>query len=92
MFIEALWAGLPVVTSALGGALEIVDESCGVLVNARDAGGLSASLDALIESPVLRARLGQAGIERARRLCDPASQMGKLQELIRAEMRPGANA
>src|SRR5262249_22135283 len=31
-FIEALYAGLPVVTTALGGALEIVDATCGVLV------------------------------------------------------------
>ena len=31
-FVEALYAGLPVVTTALGGPLEIVDASCGVLV------------------------------------------------------------
>ena len=29
--VEAMYAGLPVVTSAAGGALEIVDETCGVL-------------------------------------------------------------
>lgn len=31
VFIEALWAGRPVVATELGGAAEIVDESCGLL-------------------------------------------------------------
>lgn len=90
VFIEALWAGLPVVSSRLGGAVEIVDESCGVLVKAGDAAGLAQSLDALIESASLRARLAQAGPERARALCDPASQMEKLRELIVSETRAAA--
>ena len=33
-FVEALYAGLPVVTTALGGALEILTDACGVLVPA----------------------------------------------------------
>ena len=37
-FIEALAAGLPVVTSAIGGAIEIVDDTCGRLVPASDPG------------------------------------------------------
>src|SRR5262249_25463886 len=35
-FVEALAAGLPVVTAAIGGALEIVDDSCGALVPPSD--------------------------------------------------------
>lgn len=35
-FVEALYAGLPVVTTAQGGALEIVDESCGRFVDPGD--------------------------------------------------------
>ena len=85
VFIEALWAGLPIISSALGGALEIVDESCGVLVEPADPASLAHSLDSLIDSAALRARLGQAGPGRARVLCDPASQMEKLRELIVAE-------
>ena len=87
-FVEALWAGKPVVTSASGGALEIVDESCGLLVELGDAASLAHSLGVLIESAGLRARLGEAGVERARSLCNPASQMKKLQELMHAHMRP----
>src|SRR5262249_49606163 len=31
-FIEALYAGLPVVTTAIGGPMEIINDTCGVLV------------------------------------------------------------
>ena len=41
-FIEALYAGLPVVTTAIGGALEIVDGSCGILVEPDDPAALAA--------------------------------------------------
>jgi glycosyltransferase involved in cell wall biosynthesis len=78
VFVEALWAGLPVVTTALGGALEIIDESCGILTAPGDANNLAAVLDDLIPSPTRRARLGEAGPARARQLCDPATQMRAL--------------
>jgi glycosyltransferase involved in cell wall biosynthesis len=87
VFVEALWAGLPVITSDIGGAVEIVDESCGLLVKPGDAASLTQALDALLESAGLRARLGKAGVERARLLCDPASQMAKLLELMQAQVR-----
>jgi len=72
VFVEALAAGLPVVTSRSGGALEIVDESCGRLVEANDRIALASTLRALIEDRVLRLQLAAAAPERARRLCDPA--------------------
>jgi glycosyltransferase involved in cell wall biosynthesis len=82
-FVEALAAGLPVVTTALGGALEIVDETCGILVPPRDPAALAGALRALIGNPSLRATLGAAGPERARRLCDPASSLTHLAGLLR---------
>lgn len=84
-FIEALWAGKPVVTAALGGALEIVDKSCGVLVPPGDPASLAQSLRSMIESPELRKRLGAAGPARARELSDAAQQMGRLMELARGK-------
>jgi glycosyltransferase involved in cell wall biosynthesis len=86
VFIEALWAGRPVVTTAMGGALEILNDSCGFLVEPDDPASLAASLRRLMESPELRRRLGQAGPARARQLCDPASQMGVLHELLRTTL------
>ena len=70
-FIEALYAGLPLVTTPLGGAAEIVDDSCGVLVPAADtcAGGRFARL---IGCDVERRKLGSAG-RSCRTPCDPGS-------------------
>ena len=65
-------------TTALGGAFEIVDESCGVLVDANDKFGLAAALHELINDSSRRASLGRNGPARARELCDPAGQMNKL--------------
>src|SRR3989442_10685285 len=81
-FIEALYAGIPVVTTAMGGAQEIVDDSCGILVPPNDPQALAASLRQLIQDSALRSRLGTAGPIRARQLCDPAAQMARLGELL----------
>jgi glycosyltransferase involved in cell wall biosynthesis len=77
-FVEALYAGLPVVTTALGGPLEIIDESCGRLVPPADAARLTAALAGLLSDAGLRARLGEGGPDRARKLCDPAGQLARL--------------
>lgn len=84
IFVEALWAGRPVVTTAMGGAAEILDESCGLLVEPENALLLAEALTRLIDSNELRLRLGGAGPARARRLCDPASQMGLLAKWVEA--------
>ncbi len=80
--IEAMAAGLPVVTSALGGAKEIVDETCGVLVAPRDSATLASELSALLENRSRRERLGANGPARARALCDPAAQMPRIAEIL----------
>jgi glycosyltransferase involved in cell wall biosynthesis len=90
--VEALYAGLPVVATRLGGAAEIVDESCGVLVPPGDADALAGALGRLLDEPDLRARLGAAGPARARALCDPSATLGRLAELLgaRAALAPGS--
>jgi len=81
-FIEALYAGIPVVTTAMGGAQEIVDDSCGMLVSPNDPQALAASLRQLIQDSALRRRLGAAGPARARHLCNPAAQLQKLHRAL----------
>jgi glycosyltransferase involved in cell wall biosynthesis len=81
-FVEALYAGLPVVTTALGGALEIVNDACGVLVPAGDGAALTRALRRLIVDPDARRRLGNAGPSRARELCDPSRQLAALATLL----------
>lgn len=87
-FVEALHAGLPVVTSDAGGPREIVTSGCGVLVPAGDVDALRAALGALIADPERRARLGSAGPERARALCDPVRQISSLESALAAEPVP----
>lgn len=82
-FVEALSAGVPVVTSALGGALEIVDDETGVSVPPDDIDALTRALQALITDREARARLAVAGPNRARQLSDPASQIGRLAAALR---------
>jgi glycosyltransferase involved in cell wall biosynthesis len=89
VFIEALWAGRPVVTTAMGGAMEIIDESCGFLTKPEDPDSLAQALRRLIESPELRSKLGRAGPARSWLLCDPASRMKELTELSQAEIGCG---
>lgn len=89
-FVEALAAGLPVVTVGRGGACEIVDDSCGILVPPRDPHALAAEIKQLIEDPGRRARLAAAGPARARRLCDPATALQRLADVLAEDMTPSA--
>ena len=81
-FVEALHAGLPVVTSALGGALEIVDRDCGSLLPPGDEEALAAALRALIVDGGHRARLGQAARNRPAAICDPRTEIRRLQQVL----------
>jgi glycosyltransferase involved in cell wall biosynthesis len=81
-FIEALYAGLPLVTTAMGGGKEIVDDSCGYLVPPDDVKALSEALGNLIANPDLRATLGSGGKIRADYLCNPNRQINKLYDTI----------
>jgi glycosyltransferase involved in cell wall biosynthesis len=81
-FIEALYAGLPLVTTAMGGGKEIVDDSCGYLVPPDDVKALSEALRALIVNPELRATLGSGGKIRADYLCNPHKQINQLYDIL----------
>jgi glycosyltransferase involved in cell wall biosynthesis len=89
-FIEALAAGLPVVTTAMGGATEIVDDSCGVLVAPGDSDALTAALRRLAVDRAFRASLASAAPARARALCDPRMQMQRLADALVAMPAPHA--
>jgi glycosyltransferase involved in cell wall biosynthesis len=86
-FVEALAVGRPVVTSGIGGALEIVDASCGILTPPGDVARLASALRRLIMDADERRRLGAAGPARAAELCAVERQMtqiaGALQSLGR---------
>jgi hypothetical protein len=81
-FIEAFAAGLPVVTTRLGASEEIMDESCGVLVEPGDIGQLANALERLIRLPEAREALASAGPEHAAKLCDAKGQLNILADTL----------
>jgi glycosyltransferase involved in cell wall biosynthesis len=84
VFVEALYAGVPVVTADAGGAREIVTPECGVLLPLGDTPALREALQGLISDRARRARLGAAGPARARLLCDPIRQISLLESALTA--------
>lgn len=83
-FVEALAAGLPVVSTRHGGAAEIVDESCGVLVPPGEAKPVAAALRHLIGDANTRSRLAAAAPQRAATISDPARQIPTLARFLAA--------
>lgn len=88
VYIEAMQAGLPVLTSAMGAAVEIVDETSGILVPPDDPTALAQALCNLLDDPVVLRRLSAGGPARARLLCDPASRLHALQDLLETAQSP----
>jgi glycosyltransferase involved in cell wall biosynthesis len=78
VFIEALYTGLPVVSTAQGGALEIVDPSCGRLVAPNSPDMLADTLRILVLDRSLRVELGRNAPARAKMLCDPSRVLSQL--------------
>lgn len=86
VFVEALYAGLCVVTSNFGGGAEIVAPDCGVLTPPGDASALSDSLATVIADSEFRRAAAIAGPKRAAELCDPRRQIHHLyQTLVQSE-------
>ena len=86
-FIEALYAGLPVVTTDLGGAREIVTPACGVLVPPGDPSALRNALERLMTDADLRHRIRAAAPARAAALCSPVTTVERLAEVLSAVVR-----
>lgn len=86
--IEAMMMGKPVVATNIRGAREeVVEGQTGLLVPTRDPGALAQAFARLLDDPVLRERMGQAGRERALALYDEQhiveTQVAKVRELAR---------
>ena len=64
VLLEAMATGLPVLATCVGGVPQVVrDNSTGFLVDVADEDRLAVRLRELVESHVLRARMGAAGIQ-----------------------------
>jgi glycosyltransferase involved in cell wall biosynthesis len=81
--IEAMLTGLPVVATAVRGPAEqVVDGVTGLSVPAGDAAALGAALSCLARDPALRARMGQAGRQRALACYDEAKVLDRTLDLL----------
>ncbi len=80
VFIEAMAAGLPVVTMDMGGPREIITPEVGFLAADEDA--LTNALRALVHDRALGRRLGAAGPSRARELCDPSTRLPAIERAL----------
>jgi glycosyltransferase involved in cell wall biosynthesis len=74
--MEAAAMGLPIVATDIRGCRQVVDDGkTGVLVGRGDANALTAAIDTLAGDASLRARMGRAAIEKARREFDQQRQI-----------------
>jgi glycosyltransferase involved in cell wall biosynthesis len=81
-FMEAFHAGLPIVTTALGGAPDLIDASSGVLAPPGDIQALADGLRRLIVNDELRRSMGAEARRRVWQMCDPAQQLSRLASLL----------
>jgi len=81
-FVEALYAGLPVITTDLGGAREIVTPACGMLVPPGDRQALRDALERMMVDAGLRQRLRAAAPARATALCAPEAAAQRLAQVL----------
>jgi glycosyltransferase involved in cell wall biosynthesis len=86
--IEAMAAGLPVVSTDVGGVAEVVrGGQTGLLAPAGDAGALARQVLQLAADAELRRRLGQAGRERAFVLFSEEKMLNAYDRLYREMLR-----
>jgi glycosyltransferase involved in cell wall biosynthesis len=78
VFIEALHAGLPVITTDFGGGKEIVTPDCGWLCPVDNPRSVAEAIEFYIQNDEVRERCKVAGPKRADELCNPDQQMAKL--------------
>jgi glycosyltransferase involved in cell wall biosynthesis len=83
VIVEGMLSGTPVIASAAGGALELVEDgTTGLLVPPGDAQALGASIGRLLADPCLAARLATAAGSSARRRFAAADVRGQIAKVL----------
>ena len=83
VLIEAMALEVPVITSAHGGAVEVVgDGDEGLWVDVDDVAGLTAALRKMADSPSRRREMGRRGRERVERLYSRRRVTGKIVDIL----------
>ena len=87
VIVEALARAVPVVSTRAFGVPELVDDSCGRLVDGEDPADFADALLALLVDAPLREHLGASGAQRAREHFSVQGQTGRLEQLLRSARR-----
>jgi glycosyltransferase involved in cell wall biosynthesis len=88
--LEAMAAGLPVVTTPVGGHAEVIDDGVeGLLVEAREIASLTNALGRLEGSADLRRRMGMAARRRAEVIGTPFNAGERLSRMFDQVLRMG---
>ena len=82
--LEAMAAGKPIVSTAVGGVPELVEGGCGLLVPPRDAQALSKAMGYMLESPEARKSMGEASARRAVERFELRVMTGAYEDLTRS--------
>lgn len=91
--VEAMAAGLPVVASAVGGLLELIDDGrTGLLVPPGDPEKLTGALRRLIQQPEQAAAMGRAARDDVRRRYAFERMVAAFEELYVSSLGAGATA
>jgi glycosyltransferase involved in cell wall biosynthesis len=82
--VEASAMGLPAVATNIRGCREVIDPGrTGLLVPPRDPAALRSALEALMEDPARRRRLGRAARSRAREIFDERAVLERIERAYR---------
>lgn len=88
--LEAMQAGLPVISTDVGGVNEaVVDKKTGFLVPRNDVAVLINRLQSLIENPGLRLTMGQKGFARYREKFSLSFMLDKTVAVYNQVLKPG---
>jgi glycosyltransferase involved in cell wall biosynthesis len=83
VLVEAMAAGLPVVSTNISGIPELIEHGVsGLLTPQKDAPALAGAIAELLDTPALRRKLGSAAREKVCRLFDAESNILALHQLF----------
>jgi colanic acid/amylovoran biosynthesis glycosyltransferase len=88
--MEAMAAGIPVISTDNGGITELIDPECGIIVREHDQAGLAKAIVLLARDPLLRMELANAGRKRVKAEFNVAVSAARLRAMMMLPFVPEA--